>query len=100
MRCSLPVAPLGISARNRIFLGVLKAAMRSRQEGAQLVLGRARALAQHHGRGDILAELLVRHGEGDDLQHRGMIHQHLVDLARRDFLAAAVDDLLQPAGEA
>jgi hypothetical protein len=30
----------------------------------------------------------------------GVVHQDLVDLARADLLAAAVDDLLQPAGEA
>ena len=42
----------------------------------------------------------MRHGEGDDLRHRRMIHQHLVDLERRDLLAAAIDDLLQPAGDA
>jgi hypothetical protein len=28
-----------------------------------------------------------------------MVHQRLVDLARRDFLAAAIDDLLQPSRE-
>jgi hypothetical protein len=28
-----------------------------------------------------------------------MVHQRFIDLARRDFLAAAIDDLLQPPGE-
>ena len=28
-----------------------------------------------------------------------MVHQRFVDLARRDFLAAAIDDLLQPSGQ-
>ena len=28
-----------------------------------------------------------------------MLHQDLVDFARRDLLAAAIDDLLEPAGE-
>ena len=43
--------------------------------------------------------IVVRHRERDDLQHGRVVHQHFVDLARRDLLAAAIDDLLQAAGE-
>ena len=41
----------------------------------------------------------VRHAEGDRLGHLGMREQHLVDLARRDLLAAAIDHLLQASGQ-
>ena len=44
-------------------------------EVAQLLLRRAHAIAQHHGGGDVLAKLVVGHGEGDDLLHRRVIHQ-------------------------
>src|SRR5690606_27771579 len=33
------------------------------------------------------------------LLHGGMLAEHVVDLPRADLLAAAVDDLLQPAGD-
>ena len=38
-------------------------------------------------------------GEGHHLRHRGMVHQHPVDFQRGNLLAAAVDDLFQPAGQ-
>jgi ABC-2 type transport system ATP-binding protein len=44
---------------------------------------------------NLLAELVMRHGEGDGLRHRNMLHQHLVHLHRRHLLAAAIDDLLE-----
>ena len=69
-------------------------------EVADLALGDHMPFAQHDGRGDILAELRMRHGEGDDLGDGRMVHQHVVHLERRDLFAAAVDDLLQPAGDA
>ena len=66
------------------------------EERAQLLFVRAHALAQHDRGGDVLAQHVMRNRECDRLQDRGVIHQRLVDLARRDFLAAAIDDLLQP----
>lgn len=42
----------------------------------------------------------MRHGEGNDLRHSRMIDQHALYLERRDLFAAAIDDLLQPAGDA
>ena len=45
----------------------------------------------------VLTQLRVRHGETHGLAHGGMREQDLVDLARRDLLAAAVDQLLQAA---
>jgi hypothetical protein len=41
----------------------------------------------------------VRHAEAHHLRHGGVVHQDLVDLARADLLAAAVDDLLQAPGQ-
>src|SRR5690606_24420047 len=65
------------------------------REGAPLLFRCACTLMQHYGRGHGLSELLMRHREGADLGHAGMIHQHLVHLARRYLLATAIDDLLQ-----
>src|SRR5690242_410155 len=64
-------------------------------EIAELPLGGLVPLAQHHGGGHLLPQLVVGHGEGQRLGDAGMIHQHLVDLAGRDLLAAAIDDLLE-----
>jgi hypothetical protein len=41
----------------------------------------------------------VGHAEADRLGHRRMAEQNLVDFARTDFLAAAIDQLLDAAGE-
>jgi branched-chain amino acid transport system ATP-binding protein len=68
------------------------------RELAQFLFSEGRALAQHHRGPDVLAQLVVRNREGHHLRHRRVVHQHLVDLARRHLLAAAVDDLLQAAG--
>ena len=65
----------------------------------KVLLRRLQPVAQDDGRGDILAELAVRQRERHRLQHRGMIHQRFIDLARRDLFAAAIDDLLQPSGD-
>jgi hypothetical protein len=71
-----------------------------RRRSLQLALGGRGALAQHHDRGDLLAELGVRHRRSTPPAPPRVVHQDLVDLARADLLAAAVDDLLQPAGQA
>ena len=39
------------------------------------------------------------HGEGDGLRHRRMLEQRLVDFARGDILAAAIDHLAGAAGQ-
>ena len=72
----------------------------SAREVADLVLGRRRSVAQHDGRSHLFSQLLVGQREGDRLRHRRMVEQRLVDLARRDLLAAAIDDLLEPPGQA
>src|SRR4051812_31405842 len=44
----------------------------------------------HDGR-DALAPLLVRHAHDDGVEHAGMRLERLLDLLRKDLLAAAVD---------
>ncbi len=71
MRCSLPVAPFGISARITILRGTLKSASAPADE--------RRAARARRGHGpprsttaarDLLAQLVVRHGEGHALRPR------------------------------
>ena len=97
IRCSLPVAPLGISSMKMIFAGTLKSASRVAANSRSSRSAAAIALAEHHRRADLLAERAVGNGEGHHLRHGRVIHQHLVDLARRDLFAAAIDDLLEAA---
>ena len=65
--------------------------------GEQLGLGGL--TAQRDRRRDLFAPGRVRHAEGDRLGNLRVREQHLVDLARRDLLAAAIDHLLQAAGQ-
>src|SRR5512142_2811112 len=65
----------------------------------ELALGRLLPVAEDHRGRDLLAQLVVGHGEGHRLLHGGVIEQHLVHLDGRDLLAAAVDELLEPSGE-
>src|SRR5690242_18027575 len=47
-------------------------------EVVQLSLGRRHPLLEYHRRSHLLAELVVRHGEGERLGHRGVRQEHLV----------------------
>ena len=100
MRCSLPVAPFGISSRKTIFARHLEVGQPLGGEVAQLALGRRHALAQHDGGGDLLAQLRVRHGERHaPAATAGWSISTSSTSSGRDLLAAAVDDLLEPPGE-
>src|SRR4029453_14231727 len=77
----------------------LEAGQPRRAEAVQLSLGRRRPLPEHHRRRPLLAELVVWHGEGEHLGHRGVRREHFVHLQRGELLAAAVDLLLDPTGE-
>src|ERR1700730_7367822 len=48
-----------------------------------------------HGGRDLFAKHRIRRAETDRLRDRGVREQYLVDLSRRDFLAASVDLLLE-----
>ena len=50
-------------------------------------------------RQDLLAVVAVGHAHRGRVEHRRVAQQHLVDLARRDVLAALDDQLLEPAGD-
>ena len=79
--------------------GTLKSARREAAKSRRSRSVTRCAFAQHDGRGHLFAELVVRHGKGERLPHGRVVHQHVVHLARRDLLAAAIDDLLQPPGD-
>src|SRR6266851_10267295 len=66
--------------------------------GQQLLLSRGRG--QDDSRRDLLAPRWMRDSKGDGLLHRRVALEHLVDLARRDLFAAAVDELFDAADEA
>ena len=75
MRCSLPVAPFGISATNTTLRGTLKSATRVATKSRSSRSVHSLAGTQHDHRAHLLAELGVRDGEGDALLDRGMVHQ-------------------------
>ena len=56
-------------------------------------------LVQHHRGRHFLAQHRMRHAEGDGIGHRGVRQQHFVHLAGRNVVAAADDQVLDPAGE-
>src|SRR3954453_6261638 len=63
-------------------------------EVAQLVGVARGALGQRPGGADLLAELLVGHADHRRLDHRRVLVEHLLDLARVDVVAAADDHVL------
>ena len=54
---------------------------------------------RHHEQRRNLAEMLVRHADHGAIEHRREGVHHLLDLGRRDVLAAADDEFLQPPGD-
>jgi hypothetical protein len=92
VRCTLPVAPFGISPTIAMCRGTLSEARCSaapRRRSAAV----ADAVAQHHRGRNLLAEARMRCCESDRLRYRRMPQQRVLDLARRDLLTAAVDQL-------
>ena len=59
-----------------------------------LDFGRRVPRPKHDRSGDVLAQAMVRDRERDRIRDRRMSAEHFIDFARRDFLAAAIDDLL------
>src|SRR6185369_6617927 len=66
--------------------------------GAKLGLRARSAWLQHDAGEDFLSIVSIGDAYRRGFQHRGMLQQSLVDLARRDVLAALDDELLQAAG--
>jgi hypothetical protein len=64
-------------------------------EGLQLAIAGLLPLAQHDDRGDLFAELRCGMPKHTTCATGRVVHQDLVDLARADLLAAAVDDFLE-----
>src|SRR3954453_2974975 len=65
------------------------------EELAQVIGCRARAVAQHDARERALRPLLVGDRDHRGLGDRGMRHQRVLELDRRDPLAAGLDDVLR-----
>src|SRR5215211_4804818 len=65
------------------------------EELAQLVRGRRRAVAQHHARERALCPLLVGDRDHGRLRDRRVRHDRVLELDRRDPLAARLDHVLR-----
>ena len=65
----------------------------------QLALGRGRAMREHHEGLDRLAPFLVGHADHRDLGHRRVRAKRVLDLDRRDILAAGDDHILLAIGD-
>ena len=77
--------------------GALRQSERLLAKFKQLGFGAVCAAVSHHARDDVLAEDVVWHAYGRGFAHRGMSRQRLVDLARGDLVAAAIEiSLLRP----
>ena len=94
MRCSFPVGPFGKLVQKDDATGhlVLRDPVRGMIPDPDF--GRRVSRPKHDRGGDVLAQAMVRNRERDRIRDRWMSAEHLVDFARRDFLAAAIDDLL------
>ena len=83
----------------RILRGRLEIRHATGDEVTEFALVRGHAVSQDYNRADLFAQLVMRNAERHDLLHRRVVHENLVDLTRRYLFAAAIDDLLQPAGD-
>ena len=54
---------------------------------------------EHHSRGDVFAIDAIRNSEADGFRNRRVRRQNLVDFSRRNFFAAAIDQLLDASGK-
>ena len=99
MRWSFPVALLGDFGEEQNFARRLECRQAFGEECRKLLLGRRQSLAQDDRRADVLAEDRMRHRECNGLENRRVVHQSFVNLTRRNLLATAIDDLLQPSGQ-
>ena len=68
-------------------------------EIAQLFFRAALAVAHDHARHDVLAVVPIGNADRGGVKHGRMTQQRLIDLARRDVLAALDDQFLDAAGD-
>jgi len=90
---------LGDLSRMITFRGTLKSASRAATKSRMSALAGRLAFAQHDRGGDLFAEHGVRHGEGDRLRHRRVVHEHSSTSRGEIFSAAAVMISLRAAGD-
>jgi len=64
------------------------------REVPKLELTQALAILWYYSGRDVFAQRRMGHRKDDDLLHAGVADQDVFDFARRDFLAATVDDFL------
>ncbi len=99
LRSSLPRSVFGNSSLSTICFGVLNAGSAAAQWRRMSSAPSDGARPQHDIGHHLLAIHLVRHADGARLDHLGPLHQHAVDLQRRDVDAAADDQVLGAAGQ-
>ena len=92
---NLPTLVFGISVMNSKRSGNHHFANLRREKLAQLVGRRGCAFAQHDRGERPLVPLRVGHGDDGRLGDRGMRHQRVLELDRRDPLAAGLDHVLR-----
>jgi hypothetical protein len=74
----------------------LKTCQAFAREASELLYRQPGARTQYDGSGDVSAKSCVGNSESGGFNNVRMVQQGLFDLARRDFLPAAIDDLLDP----
>ena len=82
-----------------ILPGTLKSARRSASELAELGCGDRRCRLQDNRGCNRFAQRRMRHAESHRFQNRRVGREHFIDFLWKHFLAAAVDDVFDPAGD-
>ena len=93
---NLPTAVFGISLDELEAIRQPPLGEARREELAQLVVRRGRALPEDDDRERPLRPLLVRDGDDRRLRDRRMAHERVLERDRRDPLAARLDEVLRP----
>ena len=97
MRCTFPVGPFGISSTTTMLARHLERRELLGDEVLKFALARPPGPGRHDRRGHLLAEQRIGIANVTACRDGRVAQERLVDLERRDLLAAPVDDLLEPA---
>ena len=89
--------PLGYRLDDHHAGGHLEVREMLEREVTHVGFGQRLAVPRHHRGGDAFPQRGMGHAKRRRLLHVRVAQQHLVDLARRDLFAPAVDDLLETA---